>query len=148
MITRFDSTSNPDRIERLIYPHDPLAVCNEPFHLGRHCLLHHSICPFFLDSIWQSSALASYGWRSKRPGEIAMPSACLACARIPISPYPRSSGATLPSTCFSPCCRIPSSPALERSPFRHSSSRSSVRLFRKLIFLGMPSAWRHGSHLC
>jgi metal transporter CNNM len=34
--------------------------------------------PFFLDSIWQSSALASYGWRSKRPGEIAMPSACLA----------------------------------------------------------------------
>jgi CBS domain containing-hemolysin-like protein len=45
-------------------------------------------------------------------------------------------------------CRIPSSPALERSPFRHSSSRSSVRLFRKLIFRDMPSAWRHGSHLC
>src|SRR5437764_15337268 len=51
-----------------------------------------------------------------------MPSACLACARIPTSPYPRSSGAMLPSTCFSPCCRIPSSPALERLPFRHSSS--------------------------
>ena len=92
--------------------------------------------------------LHSQGWRSKRPGEIAMPSACLACGRIPTSPYPRSSGATLPSTCFSPCCRIPSSLALERLPFRHSSSRSSVRLFPKLIFRDMPSAWRHGSHLC
>src|SRR2546429_9539242 len=47
MITRFHSTSHPGRIERWTYHYDPFAICNEPFHLDRYCLLHHSICHFF-----------------------------------------------------------------------------------------------------
>src|ERR1700730_16369562 len=74
MITRFDSTSHPGRIERWTYRYDPFAICNEPFSFGSVLPFASFNLPFFLDSIWQSLALVSYGWRSKRPGEIAMPS--------------------------------------------------------------------------
>ena len=66
---------------------------------------------FFQVLIWQFSALANYGWRSRRQVVTAMQSDCLLCAKIPTSPWPRSSGAMLRSTCSSRCCRIPSLPA-------------------------------------
>src|SRR6184192_3947841 len=62
MITGFDSTSHPGRIERWTYRYDPLAICNEPFHLGWHFLLHHSIRHFF----WTHLAIFSVS-KLRRP---------------------------------------------------------------------------------